>query len=135
MTYEFLINLSFTSILRNSTTSSVKVSFYVSLCEINCIKITGTSCESTWVKILRVLRTLMSLFVSDWKKVQTSWTFFQSRKRSKIMWSCASTDTAHAQRSYITAARLAVAKWKSVFILLTMAISKTWARTLKNLYS
>ena len=33
------------------------------------------------------------------------------------MWSCATTDTWHAQRSYLTVVRLSVAYWKSVLII------------------
>ena len=39
--------------------------------------------------------------------------FFQLRKWSKNMWSCAATDTGHPQRSYLTVARISVAKWRS----------------------
>ena len=41
--------------------------------------------SSKWilVEILCVIFTLTSSFVSDWKKVQASWSFFQSCKRSK----------------------------------------------------
>ena len=34
------------------------------------------------------------------------------------MWSCATTDTAHDQRSYLTAARQTVAEWRSAFTFL-----------------
>ena len=40
------------------------------------------------------------------KKFKLVELFFQSRERNKNMWSCATTDTGHAQRSYLTVARL-----------------------------
>ena len=49
---------------------------------------------SILAEILCVLLTLTLSFASDW---------------NKNMWSCAITDTAHAQRSYLTVARLSVA--------------------------
>ena len=33
------------------------------------------------------------------------------------MWSCATTDTGHAQRSYLTVAQLLVASWRSTLSL------------------
>ena len=69
-----------------------------------------SSCKSVLAKILCVLFTLRSLFASDSKKLVNR--FFKLCEWSKNMWSCATTDTAHAQRSYLTAARLTFAEWR-----------------------
>ena len=95
------------------STANSKFSFYVSLCEINCIKsqtIGLVLILSILADFLWVLFTLTLSFASDRKKVQVSWTFFSvARMKKKNMWSCATTGTGHAQRSYLTVARLLVA--------------------------
>ena len=67
-TYDFSMILSFSS----------KVSFYVSLFEINCIKIQTMSLVLNLFlqRFFVVFFTLTSSFASDWEKVQASWTFF-----------------------------------------------------------
>ena len=67
-------------------------------------------------------------FASDWRKVQASWTFFQSCEWSKTMLSCATTDTALSE---IT--RFIFAEWTSAFkviftftIRLTIRIAETF---------
>ena len=65
--------------------------------------------KSILAEILCVLFTLTSLFASDWKKVQANWIFLYSLEWNKNMCSCATTDTGHAQRSYLTVARVSVA--------------------------
>ena len=68
MAYNFTITLSFSSILHNSKANS-EDSFYVSFCEINCIKIKSMSLFlCALVRILCVLFILMSSFASDRKK-------------------------------------------------------------------
>ena len=78
--------------------------FCISLCEINCIKI-----EKVLAEVLCVLFTLRHHSPATEKNVHANWTFFQSRKRNKNIWSCAKTNTGHAQISYLTVARLSVA--------------------------
>ena len=100
------------------STANSKFSFYVWLGEINCIKIQTISLALN-------LSILASLFVfyllwrhhspATEKKFKLVELFFQSRKWNKNMCSCATIDTGHAQRFYLTVARLSVALWRSAF--------------------
>ena len=68
------------------STANSKFSFYVSLCEINCIKsqtIGLVLILSILADILWVLFTLTLSFASDRKKVQVSWTFFSVARMKK----------------------------------------------------
>ena len=93
MPYKFSISLFYSSILRNSTVNS-EVSIK--------IQTASLALNVFLVEILDVLFTLTSSFASD----------CQSREWSKNMWSYATTDTGHAQISYLTAARLIFTEWR-----------------------
>ena len=85
------------------------------------IPVVGTRCHSLSLDVslvcLFINDPLTSSFLSYWKKVQASWTFFESRESSNSMWPCARTDTAYAQRSYLTVMWLTFAKWRSALTL------------------
>ena len=84
------------------STANSKFSFYVSLCAINCIEIQTIS-------LVLNLSILAEIFCVLFTSSQLNF-FFQSREWNKNMWSCATTNTGgHAQRSYLTVARLWVA--------------------------
>ena len=55
----------------------------------------------------------MSPFASNQKEVRAGCNFFQLQEQSKNMWSCATTDTAHAERSYLTVVQFTFAEWRS----------------------
>ena len=57
--------------------------------------------SSLYVYCLSCLFTLCYHSHATENKVQACLTFFQSRESIKTMWPCATTDTAHAQRSYL----------------------------------
>ena len=95
------------------STANSKFSFNVSLCGINCIKIQTISLVSKTICFSRGSLSFIYFDVivrqrlkKQFKLVELS---FQSRERNKNMWSYATTDTGHAQRSYLTVARLSVA--------------------------
>ena len=86
---------------------SSKFSFFVSLCEINCIKIQTTCLVSKCIYFSRdpLLLIYFDVIIRQrLKKVQASWTFFWSHEWNKNMWSCATTDIGNAQRSYLIVA-------------------------------
>ena len=95
------------------STANSKFSFNVSLCEINCIKIQTISLVSKTICFSRGSLSFIYFDVivrqrlkKQFKLVELS---FQSRERNKNMWSYATTDIGHAQRSCLTVARLSVA--------------------------
>ena len=67
-----------------------------------------SSSKPILVEILCVSFTLCHHWLATEKKVEASWTSFQSHNWSKNLWSCATTDTLHAQRFYLTIAQLPV---------------------------
>ena len=73
------------------STANSKCSFYISLCEIICIKIQTMSLVLT--EILCVLFTLRHHFPATEKNFKPVELFFQSRERNKNTWFCATTDT------------------------------------------
>ena len=81
-----------------------KFSFYVSLCEINCIKIQAMSLVSKSIYFSRdsLCFIYFDVIICQWlkKKFKLVEVFFQSCEWNKNMWSCATADTAHAQISY-----------------------------------
>lgn len=72
-----------------------------------------SSSKPILVEILCVSFTLCHHWLATEKKVEASWTSFQSHNWSKNLWSCATTDTLHAQRFYLTIAQLPVASWRT----------------------
>ena len=95
------------------STANSKFSFYVSLCGINGIKIQIMSllCKSIYFSRNSFCFIYFDVIIRQRLRKSSSYLelFFQSREWNENMWSCATTDTGHAQRSYLTAARLSVA--------------------------
>ena len=94
------------------STANSKFSSYISICDINCIKIQTMSLvlsSSILAETFCVLFTSRHNSLATEKKVQGGWTFFQSCERNKNIWSCTTTDTGRAKRSYLTVLGLSVA--------------------------
>ena len=93
------------------STANSKFSSYISLCDINFIKIQTMSLvlsPSILAETFCVLFTSRHNSLATEKKVQGGWTFFESCERNKNIWSCTTTDTGRAKRSYLTVLGLSV---------------------------
>ena len=92
-------------------------SFYVSLSEIDCIKLQTMNIGWFWTYLSKDYLCFIYFDVmtcKQQKKSSSCWTFFQSCEWSKNMWYCAITDNVHAQWSYLTVAQLTDVEWRSV---------------------
>ena len=104
MAYKFSMILSFLSILLYSTANS-EVYFYILLCEINCITIQTMSLVLNYFSRDSLCFIDFDHIIRQQLKKSSSYLdFFFSHTNEVKTWSCATTDTAHAQRSYLTVA-------------------------------
>ena len=104
-------DIAFSSFLRNSTTNaevSIKIQTMGLVLNVFSIDYRRDSLCLIYFNVI-TLQWLKKRF----KPVEL---FFQSREWSENMWSCATTDIAHAQRSYLTVARLTIAEWRSALM-------------------
>ena len=108
-------SLSFSSILLNPTVNC-KVSFFFALWNLlHQNSDNEPSSKSVSTEILCVLFTLRDHSPATEKKYKLVELSFQSREWSKKIWFCATTNTAHVQRSYLKVPQLTFAEWRSAF--------------------